>query len=56
MCGQEISAICLLHLSRASEYLLAHTLSGIAKAVLVFVLDAVIATIIFHFNIYQEDR
>jgi ABC-2 type transport system permease protein len=38
---------------RVSEYLLAHTFSGIVKAILVFVLDAVIATAIFHFNIYQ---
>lgn len=38
---------------RISEYLLAHTLSGIAKAVLVFVLDAVIAIVVFHFNVYQ---
>lgn len=35
------------------EYLLAHTLSGIGKAILVFALDAVIAIAIFHFNIYQ---
>jgi ABC-type polysaccharide/polyol phosphate export permease len=36
-----------------SEYLSAHTLSGIAKAVVVFALDSVIAIVIFHFNIYQ---
>ena len=36
-----------------SEYLSAHTLSGIVKAVVVFVLDSLIAIGIFHFNIYQ---
>lgn len=36
-----------------SEYLSAHTLSGIIKAVVVFVLDSLIAMVIFHFNIYQ---
>lgn len=36
-----------------SEYLSAHTLSGIAKAIVVFALDSLIAIWIFHFNIYQ---
>lgn len=36
-----------------SEYLAAHTLSGIAKAIVVFALDSIIAIWIFHFNIYQ---
>lgn len=35
------------------EYLLAHTLSGIAKAILVISLDSVLAISIFHFNLYQ---
>jgi ABC-2 type transport system permease protein len=38
---------------RISEYLSAHTLSGIIKAILVFVLDSAIAIAIFHFNIFQ---
>ena len=38
---------------RVSEYLLAHTLSGIGKAILVFALDSVIAILAFHFDIYQ---
>src|SRR5262249_34543807 len=38
---------------RVSEYLSAHTLSGIVKAIIVFVLDSMIAIGIFHFNIYQ---
>lgn len=38
---------------RVSEYLLAHTLSGIGKAVVVFALDSVIAIGVFHFNIYR---
>ena len=36
-----------------SEYLSAHTLSGILKAIVVFVLDSAIALWVFHFNIYQ---
>jgi ABC-2 type transport system permease protein len=38
---------------RVSEYLSAHTLSGIGKAVVVFALDSLIAIEIFHFNIYR---
>jgi len=36
-----------------SEYLLAHTISGIGKAILVFTLDSVIAIVAFHFDVYQ---
>src|SRR6266571_6329925 len=36
-----------------SEFFLAHLLSGIGKAILVFTLDSVIAMLVFHFNIYQ---
>jgi ABC-2 type transport system permease protein len=38
---------------RVSEYICAHTASGIIKTLLVFIINSIITIYIFHFNIFQ---